>query len=105
MVSMFVAVAAIPALFVVGSVGNILSAVVFYKQGLNIRINVCLFALALADQATITVLFFSYFEAAYRHFVGESNIFIKYFVGKSQQFFSVRLIHKVDWYENNTTSS
>jgi hypothetical protein len=73
---------AIPTLFALGSVGNVLSALVFHRQGLHIRINVCLFALALADQATISVMFFSYVEEAYNMFGGDSYIFINYFVGR-----------------------
>ena len=80
--SLLIAVGLIPSLWVVGTVGNVLSAIVFHRQGLAVRVNLCLFLLALADQATITVFFYSYFEAAYRELVGPTSIFITYLVGK-----------------------
>lgn len=39
----------IPPLFFVGAPGNLLNLLVFYRQGLQVRINLCLFSLALAD--------------------------------------------------------
>ena len=39
----------LPVLFLIGGPANIINMAVFYKQGLKIRINVCLFALSLAD--------------------------------------------------------
>nr|KAG5701776.1 hypothetical protein BaRGS_000766 [Batillaria attramentaria] len=38
-----------PILFLIGGPTNFINMVVFYKQGLKERINVCLFALSLAD--------------------------------------------------------
>ena len=38
-----------PILFLIGGLANVINMAVFYKQGLKERINVCLFALSLAD--------------------------------------------------------
>ena len=39
----------LPILFLIGGPANVINMAVFYKQGLRARINVCLFALSLAD--------------------------------------------------------
>ena len=39
-----------PILFLIGGPANVINMAVFYKQGLSVRINVCLFALSLADE-------------------------------------------------------
>ena len=39
----------LPVLFLIGGPANVINMAVFYKQGLKERINVCLFALSLAD--------------------------------------------------------
>ena len=39
----------LPILFLIGGPANVINMAVFYKQGLRVRINVCLFALSLAD--------------------------------------------------------
>ena len=39
----------LPILFLIGGPANVINMAVFYKQGLEERINVCLFALSLAD--------------------------------------------------------
>ena len=39
----------LPILFLTGGPANVINMAVFYKQGLKERINVCLFALSLAD--------------------------------------------------------
>ena len=39
----------LPILFLIGGPANVINIAVFYKQGLKERINVCLFALSLAD--------------------------------------------------------
>nr|KAG5704437.1 hypothetical protein BaRGS_024292 [Batillaria attramentaria] len=74
-------VALIPLFCLVGMVGNILCALVFYRQGLRDRINMCLFCLAVADLMTLVPLFLLAFEAAYKTLVGELNFFVTYFVG------------------------
>ena len=40
----------LPILFLIGGPANVINMAVFYKQGLKERINVCLFALSLADE-------------------------------------------------------
>ena len=40
----------LPILFLIGGPANVVNMAVFYKQGLKERINVCLFALSLADE-------------------------------------------------------
>ena len=42
-------VVVLPILFLIGGPANVINMAVFYKQGLKERINVCLFALSLAD--------------------------------------------------------
>ena len=39
----------LPVFFLIGGPANVINMAVFYKQGLKERINVCLFALSLAD--------------------------------------------------------
>ena len=39
----------LPVLFLIGGPANVINMAVFYNQGLKERINVCLFALSLAD--------------------------------------------------------
>lgn len=39
----------LPLLFLIGGPGNVINMAVFYKQGLRERVNLCLFALSLAD--------------------------------------------------------
>ena len=39
----------LPVLFLIGGPANVINMLVFYKQGLKERVNLCLFALSLAD--------------------------------------------------------
>ncbi|KAL8589823.1 hypothetical protein ACOMHN_020826 [Nucella lapillus] len=71
----------IPLLFLVGVPGNILSAAVFYRQGLRERINLCVFCLSLADLVVVSVTFCLAVEKTYRSLVGSINFFIRYFLG------------------------
>ncbi|KAL8589841.1 hypothetical protein ACOMHN_020844 [Nucella lapillus] len=71
----------IPLLFLVGVPGNILSAAVFYRQGLRERINLCVFCLALVDLVVVIATFCLTTEKAYQTFVGPSSFFITHFVG------------------------
>ncbi|KAL8576480.1 hypothetical protein ACOMHN_049046 [Nucella lapillus] len=74
--------ALIPLLFVVGLPGNVLSAAVFYRQGLRERINLCIFCLALADIVVITSSVVIAFEVVYQTFVSpDFHFFQIYFVG------------------------
>ncbi|XP_070180293.1 galanin receptor 2a-like [Littorina saxatilis] len=69
----------IPLLSVVGVPGNVLSAAVFYTQGLRERINLCVFSLALVDIVVLIVTLCLSVEQVYRAFVGPSSFFITYF--------------------------
>ena len=48
---------AIPTLFLVGVPTNLLNCVVFYRQGLRDRMNLCLFCLALVDMLFVALFF------------------------------------------------
>ena len=72
----------LPVLFVLGMVGNTLSAAVFKRQGLKDRINLCLFTLALADILVLISNFCLTAEKVYRDLVGFSGFFITYFPGQ-----------------------
>ena len=48
---------AIPTLFFVGVPANLLNCVVFYRQGLRDRMNLCLFCLALVDMLFVALFF------------------------------------------------
>ena len=53
----------VPILFLIGGPANVLNMAVFYKQGLKERINVCLFALSLADFLFVLHTFVLYIES------------------------------------------
>ena len=53
----------LPILFLIGEPANVLNMAVFYKQGLMERINVCLFALSLADFLFVLQTFVLYIES------------------------------------------
>ncbi|XP_025077853.1 uncharacterized protein LOC112554331 [Pomacea canaliculata] len=52
----FVYIGFIPLAFVVGAIANVLNCLVFCRQGLSDRINLCLFSLALSDLVYLTAL-------------------------------------------------
>ncbi|KAL8622887.1 hypothetical protein ACOMHN_027008 [Nucella lapillus] len=54
-----------PLFFVLGTPANVLNMVVFYRQGLKERINVCLFCLALVDLLHLTPVFIFEVEKIY----------------------------------------
>ena len=54
----------LPVLFLIGGPANVINMAVFYKQGLKERINVCLFALSLADFLYLLQVFILYSESA-----------------------------------------
>ena len=58
----------IPILYLIGAPANIVNMVVFFKQSLKERINVCLFSLALVDFVYLTLLFVFYAERIYTQF-------------------------------------
>ncbi|XP_076441549.1 uncharacterized protein LOC143280759 [Babylonia areolata] len=81
LVSLIASAGFVPLLFLLGVPGNILSAAVFYRQGLRERINMCVFCLAVADVMVITVTFLISVEDIYRILIGSLNFFTKYIVG------------------------
>ena len=52
----------LPGLFLVGGPANVVNLLVFYKQGLRDRINLCLFALSLADELYLIQAMFIFAE-------------------------------------------
>lgn len=71
-----------PLLYILGVPANIFNALVFHRQGLRERINMCLFTLSLVDLLAMTVQFLLNIEVAYRNlFHVESNYFLQYLVG------------------------
>ena len=58
----------IPVLFLVGFPANCINMVVFFKQGLKERINMCLFSLALVDLVYLSSIFVFYAERIYTQF-------------------------------------
>ena len=52
----------LPVLFLIGGPANVINMAVFYNQGLKERINVCLFALSLADFLYLLQMVFLYAE-------------------------------------------
>ncbi|KAL8598173.1 hypothetical protein ACOMHN_043244 [Nucella lapillus] len=58
----------VPILFLIGAPANVINMAVFHKQGLKERINVCLFALSLADFCYLTCVMVLYAEQLYLQF-------------------------------------
>ena len=58
----------LPILFLIGGPANVINMAVFYKQGLKERINVCLFALSLADGLYLANNMLLYGEQLYLQF-------------------------------------
>ncbi|XP_025085418.1 uncharacterized protein LOC112558888 [Pomacea canaliculata] len=71
----------IPFLLFLGIPGNVVSVMVFYRQGLGERINVCLFLLALADLVSVLILFLMYVEDRVRKHVSPDTWFIAIWLG------------------------
>ena len=63
-----VAVVFLPVLFLVGTPANVVNAVVFWRQGLKERINVCLFSLSIADLAYMVHSFLLNVDRLYLQF-------------------------------------
>ena len=61
-------VVSLPILFLIGGPANVINMAVFYKQGLKERINVCLFALSLADGLYLVNNMLRYGEQLYIQF-------------------------------------
>lgn len=58
----FKAAVLMPVIFMFGAPSNLLSIIVFFKQGLNDRVNLCLFSLSLVDFLSVSFYFFLYSE-------------------------------------------
>ena len=64
----------IPILYLAGTPANLVNALVFFRQGLKARINMCLFSLALVDLIYLNVLFAIYAERIYTQFTDGEKI-------------------------------
>ena len=53
----------LPLLFLIGGPANVVNMAVFYKQGLRERINLCLFALSLADELYLIPVSYTHLRA------------------------------------------
>ena len=58
----------LPILFLIGGPANVINMAVFYKQGLKDRVNLCLFALSLADELYLIQAMFFYGDQVYLQF-------------------------------------
>ena len=58
----------LPLLFLIGGPANVINMAVFYKHGLSVRINLCLFALSLADELYLIYCMFLNGERIHRQF-------------------------------------
>ena len=58
----------LPLLFLIGGPANVINMAVFYKQGLRERVNLCLFALSLADELYLIHCMFFSGETIHRQF-------------------------------------
>ena len=64
----------IPILFIIGFPANCTNMIVFFKQGLKERINLCLFSLALVDLLFLTFSFVFHAERLYTQFTDGQRI-------------------------------
>ena len=58
----------LPLMFLIGGPANVINMAVFYKQGLKERINLCLFALSLADELYLIYCMFLNGESIHGQF-------------------------------------
>ena len=63
----------LPLLFLIGGPANVINMVVFYKHGLRERINLCLFALSLADELYLIQCMFLNGERIYLQFTASQR--------------------------------
>ena len=63
----------LPLLFLIGGPANVINMAVFYKQGLRERINLCLFALSLADEIHLVQCMFLNGERIHRQFTSSER--------------------------------
>ena len=66
----------LPILFLIGGPANVINMAVFYKQGLKERINVCLFALSLADGLYLVNSMLMYGEQFYFRFTTKVGLIL-----------------------------
>nr|KAG5699409.1 hypothetical protein BaRGS_016255 [Batillaria attramentaria] len=71
-----------PILLLVGVSTNIVNCLVFYRQGLKERMNLCLFSLALIDMAFVVVFFLMHLNCLVAHFSPEAGQWWFYFTSK-----------------------
>ena len=64
----------LPLLFLIGGPANVINMAVFYKQGLRERINLCLFALSLADELYLIQCMFFNGERIHRQFTTSQRL-------------------------------
>ncbi|XP_076470851.1 uncharacterized protein LOC143300806 [Babylonia areolata] len=72
----------LPPMFIVSFITNVISMIVFYKQGIKERINACLFSLSLMDLLSISVTTGFNSEVVYMFIVGKAGQ-----LGPSAQFY------------------
>ena len=63
----------LPLLFLIGGPANVINMAVFYKQGLRERVNLCLFALSLADELYLIQCMFINGENIHRQFTSSER--------------------------------
>jgi hypothetical protein len=68
------AVVLLPMLYIIGLAGNILNAMVFARQGLRERINMCLFTLAVTDLACTSIVMAYHAENIYTQLATNDNM-------------------------------
>nr|KAG5701775.1 hypothetical protein BaRGS_000765 [Batillaria attramentaria] len=77
----------LPAFFAIGGPTNCINLAVFYKQGLKDRINLCLFALSLADGLyLLQLMFFNGDQIAYQERLTKSKILAEVFYFEHRKF-------------------
>ena len=64
----------LPLLFLIGGPANVINMAVFYKHGLRERINLCLFALSLADELYLILNMFLNGERIHRQFTTKERL-------------------------------
>ena len=77
----------LPILFLIGGPANVINMAVFYKQGLRERINLCLFALSLADELYLIQCMLLNGEKIHRQFTtSERSVYIIYSETNSENY-------------------
>ena len=63
----------LPVFFLIGGPANVINMAVYYKQGLKDRVNLCLFALSLADELVLIQAMFLFGEQIHVQFTTKEN--------------------------------